>query len=153
MNDVSTKFSCPRNSSNARGTINEAASSRRMLQPIAEAPGSLCTRIFVGFLSTILMLASIAPGEVQAHSFKVGLLVPMSGGKSDAGRQALNGFLLATGERDAHRDQESDGHLGGLDVYMFEIDSNQDVKAVVAEIERLIGREKVDFVTDENSGA
>ena len=32
---------------------------------------------------------------------------------------ALRGFLLATKERDGHADETSNGHLGGLDVYII----------------------------------
>jgi len=38
----------------------------------------------------------------------------------------MQAFLLASGERDRHEAEESDGHLGGLDVYIrvFEINAN-----------------------------
>lgn len=62
-------------------------------------------------------------GAAQAHSFNVLLLLPLSGPDSEAGAQSRNGFMLATTERDSHPDQESDGHLGGLDVYVSTFDT------------------------------
>ncbi len=64
----------------------------------------------------------LAMGPANAHSFNVALLVGQSGPAASDGDQIRDGFLLATRERDAHPDQESDGHLGGLDVYLFLID-------------------------------
>ena len=60
-----------------------------------------------------LMLAPLAQSAV-AHSFSVLLVSPA--GAAQGG--AYNGFRLATKERDGHADEESDGHLGGLDVYI-----------------------------------
>ena len=66
---------------------------------------------------------ALASGQAAAHSFKVGAMLPLSGPSAAAGRQWLDGFLLATRERDAHPDQQSDGHLGGLDVYVLAVDA------------------------------
>ena len=70
-----------------------------------------------------VMLAAVwcqsAVGEARAHSFSVVLIIPMSGQSEDLGKQSLDGFMLATKERDAHPDNEADGHLGGLDVYVY----------------------------------
>ena len=54
-----------------------------------------------------------------AHSFNVLYIAPFS---DSAGQSALLGFLLATREEDAHEAEESDGHLGGLDSYVFKLD-------------------------------
>ena len=54
-----------------------------------------------------------------AHSFNILYIAPFS---DPAGQSALRGFLLATGEEDAHEAEESDGHLGGLDSYIFKLD-------------------------------
>ena len=56
------------------------------------------------------------------HSFNVALVVP-------AGErvQAMQAFLLASGERDRHANEESDGHLGGLDVYVSVVEMDADV--------------------------
>jgi len=74
-------------------------------------------------------------------------LIPLSGFELESGRHALDGFLLATSERDAHPDEESDGHLGGLDVYILKIDSNQPSEAVLRKIDQLVKREKIHFFT------
>ncbi len=76
---------------------------------------------------------ALASGHAAAHSFKVGAMIPLSGPSAAAGRQWLDGFLLATRERDAHPDQHSDGHLGGLDVYVLAVDATLSaVKTLVA---------------------
>lgn len=51
--------------------------------------------------------------------------------------------MLATKERDGHPDQESDGHLGGLDVYVSVIDGQGNV---AADIRRIMTSGKVDIV-------
>ena len=84
--------------------------------------------------------------DTLAHSFKVGLVAPMSGADSNVGRQGRDGFRLATTERDGHSNEESDGHLGGLDVYILVIDANQSAGAVLLEIERLVEREQVEIL-------
>ena len=76
----------------------------------------------------ILVLASgiaLAPTPTLAHRFNVALVIP----SSDQGRQFRDGFMLATTERDGHPDQESDGHLGGLDVYVTVTDGKGSVSA------------------------
>ncbi len=60
-------------------------------------------------------LLALAPAAL-AHSFNVTMLVPID--SSDRRGDAIEAFLLASGERDAHANEESDGHLGGLDVYL-----------------------------------
>ncbi len=67
---------------------------------------------------------------MQAHSFQVAFLAPVAGEQARVGRQALDGFLLAASERDGHPGQESDGHLGGLDVYVSAIDTSRDAQSV-----------------------
>jgi len=42
------------------------------------------------------------PSGAAAHSFRVGLLLPLIGPSAGAGKQILDGFMLATKERDAH---------------------------------------------------
>ena len=68
-------------------------------------------------------------GAAQAHSFNVLLLLRLSGPDAEAGAQIRDGFMLATTERDSHPDQESDGHLGGLDVYVSMLDTGSGVVA------------------------
>lgn len=79
-----------------------------------------------------------------AHSFNVALIIPLSGPNAQQGKQFLNGFMLATTERDAHPNQESDGHLGGLDVYVTTIDENEDI---VSQINMLNMDPQVDIVS------
>jgi ABC-type branched-subunit amino acid transport system substrate-binding protein len=83
-------------------------------------------------LAVMAIMAGIAlaNGDAAAHSFKVGAMIPLSGPSAETGRQWLDGFLLATREQDAHPDQHSDGHLGGLDVYVLTVDSAGDASAI-----------------------
>ena len=78
-----------------------------------------------GFLLLTLAVAAVAvrPGGAMAHSFNVLLLAPLSGQQAEAGKKMRDGFMLATQERDGHAGQESDGHLGGLDVYVSVADA------------------------------
>ena len=86
---------------------------------------------------------SSMPDGAKAHSFNVGLVVAMSE-QSDANiRQARDGFLLATRERDSHPDEESDGHLGGLDVYLFPVDLKHES---LAGVQALMQREQIDIL-------
>lgn len=74
-------------------------------------------RTLIGFF-LLAVLAAITPGAAVAHSFTVVLVGPFSGPDATRAKQMLDGFLLATREQDAHADEEADGHLGGLDVYI-----------------------------------
>ena len=96
-------------------------------------------------LMILLAVAGLlcSPNPTLAHSFKVVLIVPLSGAESIRGRQIREGFMLATAERDSHPEQVSDGHLGGLDVYLTTIDGQGHVGA---EIERLARQGMVDIV-------
>jgi len=79
----------------------------------------------------------------DAHRFNVALVVPLSNAASAEGRQVRDGFMLATTERDSHPDEESDGHLGGLDIYVTVIDEQGDI---TADIERIGKQGKIDIV-------
>ena len=76
-------------------------------------------------LAVLMVTASVSLAGTPAlsHSFKVTLVLPGQPATSEQARQIRQGFLLATTERDAHPDQESDGHLGGLDVYVKQADT------------------------------
>ena len=87
------------------------------------------------FLTMIAEMA-LATGPALAHRFNVALVIGPSVAGSDEGRQIRQGFMLATKERDGHPDQESDGHLGGLDVYV----------SVTADIGHIAARGGVDVV-------
>ncbi len=84
------------------------------------------------FLATFVVFAfNVDPAF--AHRFNVALVIPQSDGASDQGRDIRDGFMLATTEQDAHAGQESDGHLGGLDVYVTVIDAQGDVISELGE--------------------
>ena len=96
----------------------------------------------------ILVLAvfaefAFAINPTLAHRFNVALVIPLSGAASAQGSQIRNGFMLAAQERDSHAGQESDGHLGGLDVYVSAIDGNGDVATAV---ERIATRGDLDIM-------
>jgi len=96
---------------------------------------------------TVLVSASfLIKNPAAAHRFNVALLATVSGPMALPGKQARDGFMLATTERDAHPDQESDGHLGGLDVYVNVIDPRQSTAAARAAIGKLIDQGGIDFV-------
>ncbi len=62
-----------------------------------------------------LILGLLAPAHgALAHAFNVWLIA----GKVST-QSVYDGFRLATRERDGHDFEESDGHLGGLDVNIF----------------------------------
>jgi len=66
----------------------------------------------------VLALAVLfAATGVQAHSFSLAV-VAVGDGAAVQLDSAVKGILLATRERDGHANEESDGHLGGLDVYI-----------------------------------
>jgi len=66
----------------------------------------------------LALVVVFAPRVAGAHEFVVELRGV--GTERDAiVSDALRGFLLATVERDGHANEESNGHLGGLDVYII----------------------------------
>ncbi len=93
----------------------------------------------------LTMIAEIALtiNPALAHRLNVALVIPLSKAASVQGRQIRKGFMLATTERDGHPDQGSDGHLGGLDVYVAVIDERGDV---AADIGRIATQGEVDIV-------
>jgi hypothetical protein len=96
------------------------------------------------FIGSVLAMGC---GPARAHSFNLGFVTTLTGPHASRGKQALDGFLLATGERDAHPGEESDGHLGGLDVYVFRIDSNLGAEAVRRRLRELLRGQRLMFVT------
>jgi len=75
-----------------------------------------------------------------AHRFNVALVLAAPDAASLEIRQ---GFMLATTERDSHPNEESDGHLGGLDVYVSILEE-QTIAA--ADIERMPTQREFDIV-------
>ena len=86
------------------------------------------------------------PLAALAHDFKVGFLAPLSGMDAAAGSEAMNGFRLAAAERDGHPDEEADGHLGGLDVYLLPVDTNGGRAKTLARIKTLIQNPGLQFL-------
>ena len=95
-------------------------------------------------VTTILILFA---GSGWAHSFSLGLIIPMSGPQLESGRQALDGFLLATTEEDTHPDETSDGHLGGLDSHVLKVDSGAESATMIKSLDDLVQRREPLFVT------
>ncbi|MFV2033398.1 MAG: hypothetical protein ACC663_12955, partial [Gammaproteobacteria bacterium] len=89
----------------------------------------------------------VTASPVWAHNFRLGFVAPMSGSQSEIGREVLDGFLLATTEEDAHPDESSDGHLGGLDSYVIEIDDSTGEAATIEMVEDMVRSKKPLFVT------
>lgn len=82
-----------------------------------------------GSFSRLLLVLLCSAGPVAAHEFSV-LLVTPAGVTSAA---IYNAFRLASRERDGHADELSDGHLGGLDVYIGQADHGADLKTALIE--------------------
>lgn len=101
----------------------------------------ITSKFLIGFL------LAVSYSTVWSHSFKLGFVAPMSGPQVDFGQQALDGFMLATTEQDAHEFEESDGHLGGLDSYVIEIDNSAGEAATIERVENLVRSKKPLFVT------
>ncbi len=99
-------------------------------------------KVVAHFLMTVLALL-LLHGSALAHSFNVVLVIPASNAAAVQSLQIREGFMLATAERDGHPDQESDGHLGGLDVYVTLVDEQGDVAADIA---RILAQDDVDIV-------
>ena len=82
-------------------------------------------------------------GTAEAHSFNVALVIAFAEHSAAGVRQARDGFLLAARERDGHPDEEADGHLGGLDVYLYPVDLERESLAGVG---ALLQREQIDII-------
>lgn len=82
---------------------------------------------------------TLAANPALAHRFNVTLVFPLSGDTAEQGGRFREGFMQAASERDSHPDQESDGHLGGLDVYVRAVDARGDLRAE-------LGRKPADIV-------
>ncbi|MEC5321899.1 MULTISPECIES: hypothetical protein [unclassified Aurantimonas] len=79
----------------------------------------------IRLLTLPLVLGSLAlvgglVSPARGHSFTTVLIVQPD--TPDTARsEIVAAFLLAADERDGHADEESDGHLGGLDVYLVPV--------------------------------
>lgn len=98
----------------------------------------------------ILVAACLSQAaSVLAHSFHVALVIPMSGQSESTGQQIIDGFMLATQERDNHPDNHADGHLGGLDVYVHRADA-QDKD--LGKLKSVLQEQTIDFIVPIGSG-
>lgn len=89
-------------------------------------------------VALFILVGSLVASSVQAHSFNVIVIAPMDTKSSQSIR---NGFLLATREQDAHEDETSDGHLGGLDSHVHSINTAAaSMPDFVAQLEALTTR-------------
>jgi len=86
-------------------------------------------------LAVMLVKSAFAITPALAHSFKVMLVLPAPTAAASQARPLREGFMLATTQRDSHPDQESDGHLGGLDVYVNVVEEH---KIVPSDFERSV---------------
>ena len=89
----------------------------------------------------------------KAHSFGVALVTQAAVVSGVPDQEIRRGFMLATRERDSHANETSDGHLGGLDVYVYPVTPKDDMVKndavkddAVAEVEALLEREAVAVV-------
>ncbi|MCF6320163.1 MAG: hypothetical protein L3J32_00105 [Rhizobiaceae bacterium] len=85
-------------------------------------------------LTAVVLFGTTIAAPAFAHRFNVALVIPLVGNEAEMGKQYREGFMLATTERDGHPDEESDGHLGGLDVYVSVIDANGDISSQITRI-------------------
>ncbi len=84
----------------------------------------------------------LAAGGLRAHSFDLALLLPLSGPDRELGERMRAGFMEATRAFDGHPDEQSDGHLGGLDVHVTVVDSTRGAEGLagIGEPAFLVGR-------------
>ena len=93
----------------------------------------------LGALSLAAAAALTAGSALAADKIKVGLLSTLSGPGSGLGIDIRDGFQLAM--------QHSGGKLGGLPAEVIVVDDQQSPDAAKQTAERLIKRERVDFMT------
>ena len=76
-----------------------------------------------GTMLVVVLAVTLPAAAAHAHSFS---LAVVAGGEQAAMQlnSAVKGILLATQERDGHADETSDGHLGGLDVFIVPLPTN-----------------------------
>jgi len=93
--------------------------------------------------ATLLAVHAAYADRAGAHSFNVGLVVALGDSPVGDARQVRDGFLLATRERDSHPGEESDGHLGGLDVYVHLVALDD---SSLSGVRALLQREHIDVL-------
>ncbi len=80
-------------------------------------------------VAMITATTALSASPALSHSFNVALVLPGPVASLPQARQMRQGFMLATTERDAHANEESDGHLGGLDSYVRQVDKPENLDA------------------------
>ena len=85
---------------------------------VRPSPARAIRQLGIAFVAMLLMLF---PATVAAHSFSAAIVTDSNDGGARL-QSTLEGFLLATRERDGHADETSDGHLGGLDVHVVPLE-------------------------------
>ena len=68
-------------------------------------------------LARLALILSLAASPAFAHEFELLLVAPDSATEATL-EQMRMAFLIASHERDAHPDETSEGHLGGMDVQL-----------------------------------
>ena len=100
-------------------------------------------------MKTIMTAAALMVGiagiseSAKAHSFNVAMVIALAEPSIADAAQVRNGFLLSTRERDSHPDEESDGHLGGLDVYLYTVDLGRES---LSRVSALLQRGQIDIL-------
>uniref|UniRef100_Q07U79 Extracellular ligand-binding receptor n=1 Tax=Rhodopseudomonas palustris (strain BisA53) TaxID=316055 RepID=Q07U79_RHOP5 len=79
-----------------------------------------------------------SPALAQSGPLKIGLMLPYTGTYARLGRFIDAGFRLLIDQRG--------GKLGGRDVFFVQLDDESKVESATTNINRLVGREKVDVV-------
>jgi len=102
-------------------------------------------KIWTGIASALaaIVFISLSFNPAMAHRFNVALVIQASPADAERGIRFREGFMLATTERDGHPNEESDGHLGGLDVYVTVLEGQSDVGA---SIERIVSEGEINIV-------
>jgi hypothetical protein len=100
--------------------------------------------ISIASKSLLGLIAFAFISAASAHSFNLVFIAAFS---EMSGQSALNGFLLATREQDGHENEESDGHLGGLDSYIFRVDTMKGEAALLHRLENTIRKSEPLFAT------
>lgn len=99
---------------------------------------SIAVKLLVGLIAAVFI------NTASAHSFNLVFIAPIT---TFSGQSALNGFLLATREQDSHENEDSDGHLGGLDSYVFRVDSEEGESDLLRQLNNTIGQSNPIFAT------
>jgi branched-chain amino acid transport system substrate-binding protein len=105
-------------------------------------PPRLSRRVLLRGAGGAALLAAtprlFTPALAQAAPFKVGLMLPYTGTFAKLGQFIDDGFRLYV--------EQKGGKLGGRDIAFVQVDDESKPEAATDNVNRLIGREKVDLV-------